>query len=203
MAEAGSVYVDVAGESKSEHVTGKWFSVPELRLRDHRFIVPLDYSKSSPKITVFAREIVAVGKEEQAMPYLLYLQGGPGFEGPRPSEASGWIQRACEEFRVVLLDQRGTGLSTPLTCSSMLQFKSAKELADYLVHFRADNIVKDAEFIRVRLVPKADPWTILGQVICLCIVYWSSCFSSCHLILYSSFFLQIYRVSVAFVHLHI
>jgi len=46
-----------------------------------------------------------VGKEEQAMPYLLYLQGGPGFEGPRPSEASGWIQRACEEFRVVLLDQ--------------------------------------------------------------------------------------------------
>nr|AIE47871.1 DM3Hh0 [Arabidopsis thaliana] len=163
MAEAGSVYVDVAGESKSEHVTGKWFSVPELRLRDHRFIVPLDYSKSSPKITVFAREIVAVGKEEQAMPYLLYLQGGPGFEGPRPSEASGWIQRACEEFRVVLLDQRGTGLSTPLICSSMLQFKSAKELADYLVHFRADNIVKDAEFIRVRLVPKADPWTILGQ----------------------------------------
>lgn len=39
------------------------------------------------------------------MPYLLYLQGGPGFEGPRPSEASGWIQRACEEFRVILLDQ--------------------------------------------------------------------------------------------------
>lgn len=39
------------------------------------------------------------------MPYLLYLQGGPGFEGPRPSEAGGWIQRACEEFRVILLDQ--------------------------------------------------------------------------------------------------
>lgn len=39
------------------------------------------------------------------MPYLLYLQGGPGFEGPRPSESGGWIQRACEEFRVILLDQ--------------------------------------------------------------------------------------------------
>lgn len=64
----------------------------------------------------------------------------------------------------VLVLQRGTGLSTPLTSSSMLQFKSAKDLADYLVHFRADNIVKDAEFIRVRLVPNADPWTILGQV---------------------------------------
>jgi hypothetical protein len=60
--------------------------------------------------------------------------------------------------------QRGTGLSTPLTASSMLQFKSAEDLADYLKHFRADNIVNDAEFIRVRLVPDAGPWTVLGQV---------------------------------------
>lgn len=60
--------------------------------------------------------------------------------------------------------QRGTGLSTPLTVSSMSQFKSADELADYLKHFRADNIVNDAEFIRVCLVPDAGPWTILGQV---------------------------------------
>lgn len=48
---------------------------------------------------------IAVGKEELPMPYLLYLQGGPGFECPRPTEASGWIQKACEEFRVVLMDQ--------------------------------------------------------------------------------------------------
>lgn len=60
--------------------------------------------------------------------------------------------------------QRGTGLSTPLTVSSMSQFKSADELADFLKYFRADNIVNDAEFIRVRLVPDAGPWTILGQV---------------------------------------
>lgn len=63
-----------------------------------------------------------------------------------------------------VLLQRGTGLSTPLTVSSMLQLKSAKDLADYLGHFRADNIVNDAEFIRVRLVPDAEPWTVLGQV---------------------------------------
>ena len=60
--------------------------------------------------------------------------------------------------------QRGTGLSTPLTVSAMQQMKSAKDLAEYLTHFRADNIVKDAEFIRVRIVPKAGPWTVLGQV---------------------------------------
>ena len=69
----------------------------------------------------------------------------------------------CSTPKVFYL-QRGTGLSTPLTCSSMLQFKSAENLVDYLKHFRADNIVKDAEFIRVRLVPDAGPWTVLGQV---------------------------------------
>lgn len=61
--------------------------------------------------------------------------------------------------------QRGTGLSTPLSVSSMLQMKSAKDLVDYLKHFRADSIVNDAEFIRVRLDPDAKPWTVLGQVL--------------------------------------
>ncbi|TXG62945.1 hypothetical protein EZV62_009939 [Acer yangbiense] len=149
-----------ADKSSSEHVAGEWYSVPELRLRDHRFTVPLDYSldrSASPKISVFAREVVSVGKEEQLLPYLLFLQGGPGFECPRPTESSGWIHKACEDFR------RGTGLSTPLTASSMLQIKSAEDLADYLKHFRADNIVNDAEFIRLRLDPDAKPWTVLGQ----------------------------------------
>ncbi|KAI3931470.1 hypothetical protein MKW92_045046 [Papaver armeniacum] len=153
------------------HIAGNWFSVPELRLRDHRFTVPLDYTSnhhqhqqsSSSVISVFAREVVSAGKEEQQLPYLLYLQGGPGFESPRPNEASGWIKKACEEYRVILLDQRGTGLSTPLTISSLSQFTSAEKLVDYLKHFRADNIVNDAEFIRVHLVPNAEPWTILGQ----------------------------------------
>lgn len=149
-----------------EHVAGSWYSVPGLRLRDHRFTVPLDYSLhqlSSPKISLFAREVVAVGKEDQSQEYLIYLQGGPGFECSRPTEASGWISKACEEHRVILMDQRGTGLSTPLTPSSMMQMKSAEDLANYLQHFRADNIVNDAEFIRKHLVPNAGPWTVLGQ----------------------------------------
>ncbi|XP_021850495.1 uncharacterized protein [Spinacia oleracea] len=156
-----------AGDSPADHVIGNWFSLPELRLRDHYFTVPLDYSlrsdSSFPKISVFAREVVAAGKEDQPLPYLLYLQGGPGFESPRPTESNGWIGKACEGYRVVLLDQRGTGLSTPLNTSSMRQMKSAEDLAQYLKHFRADNIVNDAEFIRERIVPEAGPWTILGQ----------------------------------------
>ncbi|KMT20403.1 hypothetical protein BVRB_1g003990 [Beta vulgaris subsp. vulgaris] len=156
-----------SSDSPADHVVGKWFSVPELRLRDHYFTVPLDYSllssSSCPKITVFAREVVAAGKEDQPLPYLLYLQGGPGFESPRPTESNGWIGKASEGYCVVLLDQRGTGSSTPLTTSSMRQIKSAEDLAEYLKHFRADNIVNDAEFIRLRMVPEAAPWTILGQ----------------------------------------
>lgn len=49
--------------------------------------------------------ILAAGKEDLPLPYLLFLQGGPGFESPRPTEASGWMKKACEEYRVVLLDQ--------------------------------------------------------------------------------------------------
>lgn len=77
--------------------------------------------------------------------------------------------------------QRGTGLSTPLTPSSMSQFRSAEDLANYLKHFRADNIVNDAEFIRTRLVPDAAPWTILGQV-----------FTSLFLSIVSDFAISIY-----------
>ncbi|CAA6661016.1 unnamed protein product [Spirodela intermedia] len=116
------------------HEIGDWYSVPDLSLRDHRFAVPLDYSSpDGPRISVFAREVVLAGKEAQHLPYLLYLQGGPGFESPRQ------------------LKLRGTGLSTPLTVSSLMQFTSAKKLVDYVKHFRADSIVNDAEFIRVRL----------------------------------------------------
>ncbi|KAL9269146.1 Proline iminopeptidase-like protein [Drosera capensis] len=59
--------------------------------------------------------------------------------------------------------QRGTGLSTPLTPSSMLQIESAEDLARYLEHFRADNIVNDAEFIREQMVPDAGKWTVHRQ----------------------------------------
>src|SRR5690606_39706746 len=49
-------------------------------------------------------------------PYLVYLQGGPGSEAPRPLDASNppWLPRALREHRVIMLDQRGTGRSTPV-----------------------------------------------------------------------------------------
>ena len=55
--------------------------------------------------------------EGATKPFLVYLQGGPGFEAPRPTgspRGPGWLDRALQDFRVLLLDQRGTGRSTPV-----------------------------------------------------------------------------------------
>ena len=46
------------------------------------------------------------------MPAAIYLEGGPGSDAPRPTRhpsAPGWLDRALTEFRVLMLDQRGTG----------------------------------------------------------------------------------------------
>ena len=63
---------------------------------------------------------------------------------------------------MLLLDQRGTGRSTPATRQTLAGLGSAKAQADYLAHFRADSIVLDAELIRRELTGGA-PWSVLGQ----------------------------------------
>jgi hypothetical protein len=62
--------------------------------------------------------------------------GGPGFEAPRPTEASGWIRSAVSRFRVVLMDQRGTGSSTPVTVANLAKRGTPEEQAAYLGCFR-------------------------------------------------------------------
>ena len=129
--------------------------------RQHRFELPLDYKDPAGRlISVFAREVVNKAKDESQLPWLVYLQGGPGFPSPRPAADSGWLKRALQDYRVLLLDQRGTGLSSPLT-SQTLEGLSPEEQANYLSHFRADQIVRDAEAIREKL--GITSWSILGQ----------------------------------------
>jgi len=138
--------------------------IPGLVMTDHRFSVPLDYSQADgAQISVFAREVVAPAHENDNLPMLVFFQGGPGSSAPRPTDNGGWLGRALKEFRVLLLDQRGTGLSTPVTHQTMARFKTAQEQADYLKHFRADNIVRDAEFIRAELLGAGEKWSALGQ----------------------------------------
>jgi pimeloyl-ACP methyl ester carboxylesterase len=132
-------------------------------LTDHTFSVPLDHDRpGGDRIEVFARELVAADRDGQELPWLLFLQGGPGFGGPRPSGRSGWLDRALGDFRVLLLDQRGTGRSSPATRQTLAGLGSAREQAGYLAHFRADSIVRDAELIRGELTG-GQAWSVLGQ----------------------------------------
>ena len=136
---------------------------PGTLLTDRTFLVPLDHAQpDGEQITVFAREVVATGSESADLPWLVFLQGGPGFGAPRPAERDGWLERALRDFRVLLLDQRGTGRSTPATRQTLARFPDAKAQARYLGQFRADSIVADAELIRPQVTGGA-PWSVLGQ----------------------------------------
>ena len=139
------------------------FRHPGTVLTDHVFTVPLDHDDpAGPQIEVFAREVVATGKADANLPWLLFLQGGPGSAAPRPVGRWSWLDRALADYRVLLLDQRGTGRSTPATRQTLGRLGVAKEQAGYLTHFRADSIVRDAEIIR-RALAGGEPWSILGQ----------------------------------------
>jgi pimeloyl-ACP methyl ester carboxylesterase len=131
-----------------------------LRLAEHEFSVPLDHARpDDERITVFARAVSDPDGEDR--PWLVYLQGGPGYEAPRPTRhpsGPGWLDRALQEFRVLMLDQRGTGRSTPV---GALPGRTPAEQAEYLTHFRADAIARDAEWIRREL--GSGPWSVLGQ----------------------------------------
>src|SRR5262245_36807101 len=138
--------------------------LPGLILTDHEFRVPLDHSRpDGEQIVVFAREAVAPGKEHADLPWLVFLQGGPGGKSPRPSTPGDWLKRALEEYRVLLLDQRGTGRSTPANRQSLAQRGGPRTQAEYLMHFRADAIIRDAEHIRKTLLGPDGRWSILCQ----------------------------------------
>ena len=130
----------------------------DLITADHRFTVPLDHDRpDGERIELYAREVRAPGGERR--PWLLFLGGGPGNPAPRPVDGAGWLARATADHRVLLLDQRGTGRSTPVTRHGIAR---RDDPAAHLALFRADAIVRDAEAIRRDLIGD-EPWTVLGQ----------------------------------------
>jgi pimeloyl-ACP methyl ester carboxylesterase len=137
---------------------GITYRVPGGILTEREHTVPLDHANPGGEtITVFTRELAAPGGENR--PYLLFLQGGPGSEATRPTAPpSGWQKRAIADYRVLLIDQRGTGRSTPV---GDIPGDTPEAQAAYMTHLRADGIVRDAELIRQEL--GVDRWSVLGQ----------------------------------------
>lgn len=129
-------------------------------VHEYTLEAPLDHhAPGGETITIFAREFVRDGGAEK--PRLVWFQGGPGNRGNRPGSVSGWLDRALEDYRAVLLDQRGTGLSSAADRVTLAARGDAAAQAAYLAHFRADSIVADTELLRQELGD--EPWTVLGQ----------------------------------------
>lgn len=96
---------------------------------------------------------------------ILFLQGGPGFPSPIPTSISdpSYLKPLLNKnYTVILLDQRGTGLSSPIDVHSLTLNRNVEQQFEYISNFRADSIVKDCEFIRNILI-KDEKWSLLGQ----------------------------------------
>ncbi|KAJ5899453.1 Proline iminopeptidase [Penicillium taxi] len=153
----------------------QFHNVPgKLRVAELFFEVPVDYSKpNDDKLRLFARSVCNLNKpvepvkEEPKLPWLVYLQGGPGFGCGAPQNY-GWIEPALTKgYQVLFLDQRGTGLSSTITAGTLARQGDAIKQAEYLKNFRADNIVRDCEAIRHYLTEdypeEQRKWSIIGQ----------------------------------------
>ena len=141
------------------------YIIPGLLVRDRSIPVPLDWSKpDGQSIDVFAREVCDPVRRSDDLPLLAFLQGGPGGKSPRPANGGPpWLFEAIRTHRVILIDQRGTGRSTPIQTATMERFgRDGEAAADYLLHFRADSIVADFEHVRKTLYG-GKRWETLGQ----------------------------------------
>jgi pimeloyl-ACP methyl ester carboxylesterase len=148
--------------------------IGKLLVKELWFEVPLDHSQpNGKKIKLFARTAVKYEKpivspkEIEQKPYLVYLQGGPGYGNPSPQDSTLSHYMLDRGYELLLVDYRGTGYSSTVSADTLKLTGGPKEQAEYLKHFRADSIVKDLEAVRMCLTkdlpPEKKQWTIFGQ----------------------------------------
>ncbi|TGO52277.1 hypothetical protein BCON_0144g00140 [Botryotinia convoluta] len=166
--------------SLSQLVDSKTHLIPgKLKVSELFFEVPLDYSNESKgSIRIFARSVIKYEnpatrpteeetRKSSQKPWFVYLQGGPGF-GCRPPQDSPITNVVLNKgYQMLYIDQRGTGLSNPISAGTLALQGDAQRQADYLKHFRADNIVRDCEAIRKILTAdypeELKKWSVFGQ----------------------------------------
>lgn len=170
------------------------YYLPGLAVEDHAIDVPLDWRGTSParlagvqgapssplaeasaaekcdpafegrSLRLFYRVVCAPENVGRDLPYLVFLQGGPGGAGPRLTSptSDGWVTEAVRHFRVILPDQRGTGRSSRVDGATIAREGDAAAQARFLKRFLADSIVRDFECLRLTELGGAR-WVTLGQ----------------------------------------
>ena len=150
------------GKSSGEEYLLK-FHLGKLKVSELIFEVPRDYGyPDRGHLQLFARSvtrhetpIIPSTEEERRKksqkPWFVYLQGGPGFGCSAPQDMSITNTLLDRGYQILFLDQRGTGLSSPITAATLELEGDVHRQADYLKLFRADSIVKDCEAIRRNL----------------------------------------------------
>jgi pimeloyl-ACP methyl ester carboxylesterase len=153
--------------SEQTYIAPKSLLVTELF-----FQVPLDYSQpDSRTITLFAHRVTqhCTSKEDSAEPkrYLVYLEGGPGFGNAPPQDHPLTATALAKGYQLLLLDHRGTGLSTPVSTEMLSELGDADAQANYLKLMRQDNTVRDCEAVRKCLTEgwpeHLQSWSAHGQ----------------------------------------
>lgn len=149
----------------------------QLLVSEFFFQVPLDYADpAAGNVTLFARRaakrerpIVPPEPDDDAppKPYLVYLEGGPGFGNREPQDHPLTRAAVARGYQVLYLDHRGTGLSTPVSAAVLASLGDADDQARYLRLMRQDNTVRDCEAVR-KCLTRAWPasraaWSIFGQ----------------------------------------
>ena len=170
------------------------YCLPGLAVEDHAIDVPLDWRGTSParlagvadapnsplaeasaaekcdpafeglSLRLFYRVVCSPENVGRDLPYLVFLQGGPGGAGPRLTSptSDGWVAEAVRHFRVILPDQRGTGRSSRVDGATIAREGDAAVQARFLKRFLADSIVRDFEYLRLTELGGAR-WVTLGQ----------------------------------------
>ena len=170
------------------------YYLPGLSVEDHAIDVPLDWRGTSPaylagatnaptspfaeasaaekcdpafegrSLRLFYRVLCAPENVGRDLPYLVFLQGGPGGAGPRLTSptSDGWVAEAVRHFRVILPDQRGTGRSSRVDGATIAREGDAAARARFLKRFLADSIVRDFEYLRLTELG-GTRWVTLGQ----------------------------------------